>query len=1008
MKIKKILLTASLAALATATLASCSGSKTTKRNTVTPYGNLNLDETFATANGDLKMTVGQYYTQLRKNGYSVVTSAINKAIYKDELEVVTGLYNYETRTDFINNLGKEKLQRLECTDAEGDSKTSQEKLYDLTSDTEDANQKYLDLRRKLLKSIHSSISGSIFGVTGAKAYNKLKADEKETAVLKYIDTVSAEGIFITASDIDDPIVPDDTTYFTKVDDILQLTDNTLAKLQQKVDDMLLQNARYLAGKKELFKIADEEYIYDEETEDDIKNTNYLFEEKLIKKRYEEKYKTYGTYNAIVIQFNSRKEAFEAVANNPIYEESPEAGYIDLYNSYYSYKASVSSAQDEQFFYTINEDKNDISDLPSGIQDLITDTLEDGEYLTTPRNIDNKYVMAYRISTSYEYNTGDETKQADLSDFNDEDRKKIENKIKEDIVTDTTSYASTVDKKKYKDSKIEIYDPYFENSFYTTYSDYYDLTTTKVTSSTDAIFKIGDYSYTIDNFFQDASKKYSATILENYFELEFAKSYYDTFVDLYLIDDELQDTNKDTLNTEISKFKKNKNATYAKELGLETYLLAAYGYTTKDDVLEYYYKASKALTTYKSIKVYDAWRSTEADGDGNYSVSDLARLGFLNNILTTGNAKYNDLFSINLDHFLINIDDDGDGSPDDPDDFLAGKTTEEIEDFENAVVQLARALYKESTDPAYANSTIFDTLKYIKTQYEEGNELRSAPGTYWDDYKKYNGKTYNFLITAEQLASSSNIDQDSVSSFVEPFKNYVIDLYKSVSTLDNDTYKEVSSTDSSTYEYENGKYYYVNTVTKDGGFIEDESDITTDTLCKTSFGYHVLLINSYTLSDDLSFTADEASEYQKNIELILRTYTDSDDKAQNIKLFISSLNEPETAGEKCTSASFEQFFIYYVQKANGTSTSLTSSIYSLMNSLFDEAIGVYTSTEFQDYLLLQDLNITIVKTSDVLSDKIMAAVITKLENSITDYGDKEEYTSWIDGTCSWVRPEIKKN
>ena len=70
MKLKKILLTASLATLATITLAACSGNKT-KRNTVTPYGNLNLDETFATAEGDLKMTVGQYYTQLRKNGYSI-------------------------------------------------------------------------------------------------------------------------------------------------------------------------------------------------------------------------------------------------------------------------------------------------------------------------------------------------------------------------------------------------------------------------------------------------------------------------------------------------------------------------------------------------------------------------------------------------------------------------------------------------------------------------------------------------------------------------------------------------------------------------------------------------------------------------------------------------------------------------------------------------------------------------------------------------------------------------
>ena len=1007
MKIKKLFITASLAALATVTLASCSGSKT-KRNTVTPYGQLNLDETIATANdGDLKMTVGQYYTQLRKNGYSVVTDAINKKIYADELEATKGLYQNETRTDFINNLGKEKLANLECTDSGDDSKTNQEKLYDLVSDTEEANQKYLELRKKLMKTIHSTLSTSIFGVSSAKEFKKLKDEDKTISINKYIDTVASEGIYITAADIEDPILPTDSSYFNKTDDLIQLTNTTLSKLQQKIDATLLSQARNLASKKELFKVADEEYIYDETTEDDIKNTFYLFEEKNIKKRYEDKYKKYGTYNVIIIQFNSRREAMNAVEGINFTDENAKNEYINLYNSYYSHKNPVSDYNDDTFMYTINQDKNDVSELPSGIQTLITDTLEDGDYLTLPRNIDNKYVMAYRIATTYEYNTGDDSKEADFNDFSDEDKEKISNKIKEDIVTDTTSYATTVEKNRYKKANIEIYDPYFENSFYNSYSDQYELTTTKVTSTTNEIFKIGDYSYTVEDFFNDASLKYSSSILTNYFEQEFAKSYYDTFVDLYLISEDLESENKTALNDAISKFKKNKNTTYAKELGLETFLLASYGYTTKDDVLEYYYKATKALSVYKSIKVYDAWRSSEPDSDGNYSVAELARTGFLNNILQTGNAKYSDLFSINLDHFLINIDDDGDGSPDDPDDFLADKTPEEIEDFENAVIQLARALYTESTYSAYENSSIYDTLKYIKTQYEEGEELLST-GESWDVYKTYNGKTYNFLITVEQLASSSNITQSSVSSFVEPFKDYVIDLYKSVSSLDNDTYKEVSTTDSSTYEYENGKYYYVNTTTKDGGFIESENDITIDTLCKTSFGYHVLLINSYTLSNDLSYTADEASEYQKNIELVLRSYVDSDEKTQNIKLFISSLNEPEEGEDKCTTASFEQFFIYYVQKANGTSTSLTSSIYSLMTSLFDEAISTYTGSTFQDYLLLLQLDIKIAKTSDSLSDKVIPAYITKLENTITSYKDDSDYKSWIDGTYKWDRPEIKKN
>ena len=87
MKLKKLFVGALLATLGAATLASCT--KTTeKRNQVTPYGNLNskLDTTFATADGDLKMTVGQYYTQLRKSGYSTVTAALNNIFMQMKLK----------------------------------------------------------------------------------------------------------------------------------------------------------------------------------------------------------------------------------------------------------------------------------------------------------------------------------------------------------------------------------------------------------------------------------------------------------------------------------------------------------------------------------------------------------------------------------------------------------------------------------------------------------------------------------------------------------------------------------------------------------------------------------------------------------------------------------------------------------------------------------------------------------------------------------------------------------
>ena len=287
-------------------------------------------------------------------------------------------------------------------------------------------------------------------------------------------------------------------------------------------------------------------------------------------------------------------------------------------------------------------------------------------------------------------------------------------------------------------------------------------------------------------------------------------------------------------------------------------------------------------------------------------------------------------------------------------------------------------------------------------------INSKSVSNWDDFKKEN--KYNFLITVEQLASSGNIDEDSVNNFVTPFKDYVVEIYKSVTSLDNDTYRKKTSSGDG-YEYENGKFYLITDANKNEGcFVTTDADatkITADTLCKTSFGYHMLIINSYENKSYLTYTKDDASEYQQNIELTLRTYTDSDDNEQTIKLNIDSLNEPATSGEECTTASFNQFFIYYVQNANGVSTSLDSTIYELMGKLFDDVISAYTNTYFQEFLSLNKLDIKI-STDDVLKQDIITAHVNKVKNTITNYEKDSEFNSWVDGTYDWTRPDVKAN
>jgi hypothetical protein len=253
MKLKKLLLGTALAALTTITLSSCGGGTT--RNTVTPYGTLNskLNDTIATADNNLTMTVGQYYTQLRKNGYDVITNAINKNIYKDEYTVTKALFENATRADFINSLGKDKLSMLEYTDEKDESKTAQSKLFDLTTDSEAANDKYLSLRKKLVKAITTSISSDIFGASSAKSISKLTDEDISKDLERYVDTLASEGIYIETTDIKYDL-PTDTTYFNDVDDLVTFTNSTFEKLSSKIESYILQQANILLEEEHYIKL----------------------------------------------------------------------------------------------------------------------------------------------------------------------------------------------------------------------------------------------------------------------------------------------------------------------------------------------------------------------------------------------------------------------------------------------------------------------------------------------------------------------------------------------------------------------------------------------------------------------------------------------------------------------------------------------------------------------------------------------------------------------------------
>ena len=910
------------------TITSCKQAST--RNTTVPYGSLDLNAVVAQSSKDITLTNDTFYSRLRAKGYDIFTEEIKRTIYEAEINAITKLVHSSSLGDL----------------------TAEEKKVLSYEDTEIDGVRYDELKDIFVSELSSSLLTSIFSSTDAYTINSKTDKEKQTSIAKYVESMQRQGYTITADNISYSDTDEDGTMDI---DLEKIPSDILASL-------ILTKAEDFYAQKELYKIADKEYL-NEGTDDEEKNDNYLFKESSIISSYDSSYKTFGTYKAIIITFNSRREAMETMkvlGDTEITSENVLDSYLKLYNKYYSCYGTQTEDSD-LFSYEVSVDKNELDDISSSVNTLITETLDNGEFLTEPRNLDDKYVLAYRISTNYVY------EEKEFDELDEATRTEVERMIKNNLVkANSSSYITTAFKAALDNCSLEIYDPLFEYKFRNSYTDNYDLIDKDNENiGKNLIFKLNNTEFTVESFYDKASSRFGAGIVTEYFQQEYTLKYLDDFVT-----EETTKTNKETLEKAIKSFEKNENSTYPKEIGLQTYLLNAYGYETKDDVLKYYYQASSCMSSYKAKVLFDEWATDE------HTISDEAKK-VLERILAVGNNSYESLFSINVDHILINIDYDADGNADDPDKFIS-EHPEIKERFEAAVENLAQAIYREATYTDYKDNSLYDTLAYIVNQYNKGAALLSDPTDSWDNYKT----EFNFLLRAEQLASSSDITQDSVSNFVTPFADYIKDMYTKA------TEDEVKLDD-------NGNFFTV----QDGKLTEaaDGSKITTETLCKTVYGYHLIVLNDYDGPDSLKFTKDEndSNGYQEAIQVLISE--DEDDETNNVYVTLSSYNESST------SANLNQLFIYYVQSKNGDSSSLDSNIESLLSTLFTDPIEKYSSSNFQTMVLLDIINIT---SSDEKITRLIEAERGYYANLVIDYDSESEYISWISKDMDWTRPNQK--
>ena len=952
MKLLKKLFLAIVTLTLAFTLAACKDDEEpVVRNQQVPYAQLALDSVVAQS-GNIKLTTKDYYNRLRAKSYDTFIKVLKDQLYANEIDAIKAI---------LKSTGSNDL-------------TSAQKLALSINGSETIDYDYL--KDKYHVALSTSLASAVFSTSSSSTFLNNSDESIANKKDKYVLAQARQGFSIAASQISYSI--DNELGLVLVD----YTSFPEAILNEHIRSL----AETLYAEKELFKIADKEELTEVNSdgeEETVKNNYYYFKDSTYQSTYESEFMTYGTYNAIIIQFNSHRDAklsvekaLNAISATEVNDSNYEAFYLALYNSYYNYRGeNITNVNNDRFNYVVNEDGDELEAISSGISTFITETLEDGDYLLEPRNVGGKYIMAYRVSTVYE--VGGTNEQVEYDDLTDAQLDDLLFKIQRNIIESKAStYTSVAFKDLIEASELKIYDPFLEYKFKYNYTTQYE-TIALDDYNANLIFKLGDYEYAVADFYNLLSNRLGNSLILEYFSYEYVYQ----FADDYLTDEDKEE-NEESLNDAIETFENDKNTTYPVEIGLETYLLNAYGYPTKESVLKYYYTASKALTSYKSEVLFDEW----ATEDHNIS-ADGQRI--LNYLLAAGNATYSELFSIDIDHILINIDDNGDGSPDNPADFLSKNPTIKAE-FEAAVVNLAQAIYEEITHSAYEGNTYYETMKYIVKQYNKGEALLSNPAKTWDDYK-----TFNFLITTEQLSSSGDITQESVSNFVTPFADYVKEVYNTVSTNE--------SIGNAIDDTESGEFVLINSSdSSKNGIPTSSSDITIDSLCTTSYGYHMIIVNEYDGPDSLEYNeSDDTYGYQKDMQILISKGEDEDDDSDNIYVTLSSYNNVDNAKE----ANLNQLFIYYVQSQTGATSTLSSDIRKMLSTLFDEVIEVYTSSNFQTLVLMDKLNVT--STNADIQAKIDLER-TYYVNLITDYDSNSPYAEWCvkGGSFNWSRPDSK--
>ncbi|MDX9691363.1 MAG: hypothetical protein RBT45_02845 [Acholeplasmataceae bacterium] len=879
------------------TLAACSSSEKT------PYGDISND-VYLTV-GDVTVTEKELYDQLRLQGATVLANMIDEEVFATEIDAVKAILEnvndplHEEYTKYFDEQvntaihGSTDLEALETLFNDAPERftknlaTFVDSIY-LLDNTVDKNALLVDLEaldpayqnyasipllveRYALRSAQRYYAQDILAdeltdeesdvyvedetILSTYESSHMGRYDVNALIIRFINLNEANAALYKAS-----IKADSKGFWYSIPDI-RINDGEVGyvDLADTSADGYLHVREILSDLGILAKL---------DSDDDSSNGNdYLSRDKLSVLDYENYYKAYTISNT---RENGRKDI--ALPTATVKEK-----FVEIYNYLTPQQLKVVAGEilyadtDEAFDSLLTYD--DLTKMNASLRNHVYNTLlaeaqmEDAEDLTEGKPFSNR-VQTFGTSRYLVFKLDDEKANEEL--IYDEDAEAFKDtpesiakqaEIREELETAKLSntYISAKINEKYEDVSIDIYDKVVR----TLYKQNFVYDGTNKDRNGDLIAKVDGIEITVNDFFAKLEESYGINLA-----LDIATNKYLEASDEYTItDDEYADFKKEFENI-ITQFSADSfaQAGYPASMGRETFILTAFGARTNKEAINQLYVypelREQYLADYEQHYTFDVYRK----------LTELAAL------------QFDSFKSITVSHLLVYFDANGDGSPDNPEEYLETLSAAERLEVETGLVDLVELVYHKvgnytghaaglsALATEFNNSGRIERGNNVEPLTDEELRLDYQIELTWAKYRKL-GFYLKFENISSAITNTSNILLSTSTSVLDQvFYDRAMELHEELMDAENDE---------SLFPHLD---LYGDLIT-----LEALEEV------QSSFGYHLILATRVTETTSAIYSrSDDTDDRYQSEDGILNIYNEDSEKItmNQVEFYIKQQNTKE--------------------------------------------------------------------------------------------------------------------